>query len=96
MNVYDIVLIVSYVVNSNPYDCVADMNADSEINVIDIVLLVQEILNIDNFRGAVNWLKHHFPELRAETRLKALSNKKLWIKTKCHYSHDIMTLYPEI
>ena len=77
LNIYDIVLIVSHVLNNSLYDCVADINSDSEINVVDIVLLVQEILDIDTFRGAANWLKRHFPELRAETRLKAFSDKKL-------------------
>ena len=36
--------------------------------------MVQQILGIDSFRGAVNWLHHHFPELKVNERIKKLHN----------------------
>ena len=74
LNVGDIVAAVSYVlVDSLGYNCTIDLNSDGIINVVDIVMMVQEVLNINSFRGAVNWLDKHIPELKAKDRLRKLS-----------------------
>tara|TARA_Y100000590_G_scaffold421726_1_gene525725 strand:+ start:921 stop:2165 length:1245 start_codon:yes stop_codon:yes gene_type:complete len=73
LNVADIVLAVSHIIGSSMnYDCSIDLNNDNTINVVDIVMMVQEILNIDSFRGAVNWLDKHIPEFKAKDRLKKI------------------------
>ena len=75
LNVGDIVLAVSHIIdNSQAYDCTIDLNSDNIINVVDIVIMVQEILNINSFRGAVNWLDKHIPELHAKKRLRQLKS----------------------
>ena len=59
LNIADIVTVVYYVLDESEYLCSADMNNDGMMDVLDIVEMVQEILGIESFRGAVNWL-HHF------------------------------------
>tara|TARA_Y100000590_G_C15731579_1_gene1017226 strand:+ start:1041 stop:2282 length:1242 start_codon:yes stop_codon:yes gene_type:complete len=77
INVSDIVLSVSNIVNDMTYyDCRVDLNNDNVVNVVDIVMLVQDIMNIESFSGAVNWLNHHFPEFKPKDRLKKLQSKQ--------------------
>ena len=72
LNIADIVTVVYYVLDESEYLCSADLNNDGEMDVLDIVEMVQEILGIESFRGAVNWLHHHFPELKVNERIKKL------------------------
>ena len=57
----------------------ADVNEDSEINVLDVIALVSEILGT-TFRGAVEWLKVNFPELEVERRLQELNKEQYFSK----------------
>ena len=75
MNVGDIIDVVSSIVNDSEYSCSADLNYDQVVDILDVIMLVQEILGIESFNGAVNWLNHHFPELRAFSKLKEISNQ---------------------
>lgn len=79
LNIADIVTVVYYVLDESEYLCSADLNNDGTMDVLDIVEMVQEILGIESFRGAVNWLHHHFPELKVNERIK-----KLHISAKKH------------
>ena len=45
LNVVDIILIVSSILDEEPYNCISDMNNDSIVNISDIILLIQIILN---------------------------------------------------
>ena len=72
LNIADIVTVVYYVLDESEYLCSADLNNDGTMDVLDIVEMVQEILGIESFRGAVNWLHHHFPELKVNERIKKL------------------------
>ena len=45
INVLDVVLIVSSILNNNTYNICYDMNEDSYINVLDIIIIVNIILN---------------------------------------------------
>ena len=72
LNIADIVTVVYYVLDESEYLCSADLNNDGVMDVLDIVEMVQEILGIESFRGAVNWLHHHFPELKVNERIKKL------------------------
>ena len=72
LNIADIVTVVYYVLDESEYLCSADLNNDGAMDVLDIVEMVQEILGIESFRGAVNWLHHHFPELKVNERIKKL------------------------
>ena len=74
LNITDIVTVVYYVLDEADYLCSADINSDGAMDVLDIVDMVQQILGIDSFRGAVNWLHHHFPELKVNERIKKLHN----------------------
>ena len=71
LNIFDIVMAVSLIVNNSSYNCKVDLNSDGTMNVVDVVAMVQQIFNIDSFSGAVNWLNRHFPSLNAINRLKA-------------------------
>ena len=72
LNITDIVTVVYYVLDEAEYACSADINSDGNMNILDVVEMVQEILGIESFRGAVNWLHHHFPELKVNERIKKL------------------------
>ena len=72
LNIADIVTVVYYVLDESDYLCSADMNNDGVMDVLDVVEMVQEVLGIESFRGAVNWLHHHFPELKVNERIKKL------------------------
>ena len=71
LNIFDIVMAVSLIVNNSSYNCKVDLNSDGDMNVVDVVAMVQQIFNIDSFSGAVNWLNRHFPSLNVMGRLKA-------------------------
>lgn len=71
LNVFDIIIAVSSIINNNDFDCKADFNQDGIVNIIDVVEMVQEIFNIDSFFGAVNWIDRHFPSLKIIDKLQA-------------------------
>ena len=70
LNVVDIIEIVNFILTNSEYMCSADVNNDQIMNIVDVIILVQEIIGIDSFRGAANWLMHHFPELKVNERIK--------------------------
>ena len=72
LNITDIVTVVYYVLDQADYVCAADLNNDGSMDILDVISMVQEILGIDSFRGAANWLHHHFPELKVNERIKKL------------------------
>ena len=45
INVQDVVLLVSMILNGYPPNLEADINQDGQINVLDTVLLIELILN---------------------------------------------------
>jgi len=45
LDIVDVVITVSNILDDVAYDCTADMNGDSLINVSDIIVIVQEITN---------------------------------------------------
>ena len=45
INVVDIVVLVTMILNDFEYDSLADINGDTLINIVDIVMLVDWILN---------------------------------------------------
>ena len=45
INVVDIIIIVTMILNNNQYEITADVNQDNLINIVDIVILVDLILN---------------------------------------------------
>ena len=69
LNISDIVTIVYLILDQAEYNCTADVNNDGHMNILDAVELVQTILGIDSFRGAANWLKHHFPQLKVNEQI---------------------------
>ena len=71
LNIFDIIIAVSSIVNNDDFDCKADFNQDGIVNIIDVVEMVQEIFNIDSFFGAVNWIDRHFPSLKIIDKLQA-------------------------
>jgi len=78
INIADIVSIVHLILDESEYNCTADVNNDGSMNILDAVQLVQDVLGIDSFRGAANWLKHHFPELNVNKQIiKAFKNTKV-------------------
>ena len=78
INIADIVSIVHLILDKSEYNCTADVNNDGSMNILDAVQLVQDVLGIDSFRGAANWLKHHFPELNVNKQIiKAFKNTKV-------------------
>ena len=83
LNVSDIVIIVSFILNTTTPDeeefLTADISQDGTLNVQDIILVVQEVIGT-TFRGAVEWLKVNFPELEVEKRLQELDKSKYFAK----------------
>jgi len=75
LNITDIVLIVSYVLNTTQpteeEQLTADINQDGVVNILDVIQVVSEILGT-SFRGAIEWLKVNYPELDVERRLQDL------------------------
>jgi hypothetical protein len=45
LNVVDIILIVSSILDEEPYNCISDMNNDSIVNISDIIIIIQIITN---------------------------------------------------
>jgi len=77
LNIIDIVQIVDLILTDSEYTCSADSNSDEVINILDVIQLVQNILGIESFQGAVNWIQKHFPEMKVNERVKqALSNSR--------------------
>ena len=72
LNVSDIVVMVSFILNtsipSEEQELTADINQDGIINIVDIILLVNDILGT-TFSESVEWLEENFPELETKKRL---------------------------
>ena len=83
LNVSDIVLIVSFILNTTtPTEeqfLTADISQDGLLNVQDIIMVVQEVIGV-SFRGAVEWLIENFPELEVERRLQELNKSEHFAK----------------
>ena len=45
LNISDVVILVSTIINSYDYNIYGDMNQDGFLDVIDIVMLIDDILN---------------------------------------------------
>ena len=45
LDIVDIVITVSNILDGNPYDCISDMNSDNIVNVSDIIIVIQVITN---------------------------------------------------
>jgi len=71
LNIFDIVMAVSLIVNESNFNCRVDLNNDGQMNVMDVIAMVQYIFSIDSFPGAVNWLNRHFPSFDVIGKLKA-------------------------
>ena len=70
LNIIDIVQIVGLILTDSEYTCSADSNSDGVVNILDVIQLVQNILGIESFQGAVNWIQKHFPEMKVNYRVK--------------------------
>ena len=83
LNVSDIVIIVSFILNTTTPDeeefLTADISQDGLLNIQDIIMVVQEVIGT-NFRGAVEWLIENYPELEVEKRLQELDKSKYFAK----------------
>ena len=45
LDIIDVVMAVSNILDDAPYDCASDMNSDNLVNVSDIIVMIQEIIN---------------------------------------------------
>ena len=45
LNIVDVVMLVSNILDDAPYNCTSDMNNDDTINVSDVILMIQEIIS---------------------------------------------------
>ena len=82
LNVNDIVLIVNFVLGETPTEeefLTADINQDGTLNILDVIQVVSEILGT-TFRGAVEWLKENYPQLKVEERLSKLNKSEYFTK----------------
>ena len=79
LNVSDIVVMVSFILNtsipSEEQELTADMNQDGIVNIVDIILLVNGILGT-TFSESVEWLEENFPELKTKERLSKLDKSE--------------------
>ena len=79
LNITDVVLVVSYVLNTiTPTEeelLTADFNQDGLLNILDVIQLVSEILGT-TFNESVEWLEENFPQLNTKERLNKLGEIK--------------------
>ena len=79
LNITDVVLVVSYVLNTiTPTEeelLTADFNQDGLLNILDVIQLVSEILGT-TFNESVEWLEDNFPQLNTKERLNKLGEIK--------------------
>ena len=54
LNVGDIIVVVSSIIDNSEYNCSADMNNDQVVDILDIIILLHQILEIDSLNGAFN------------------------------------------
>jgi hypothetical protein len=81
LNITDIIIMVNFILYPDLEDeywtptleefITADINQDGTLNILDVIQVVQEILGT-TFRGAVEFLKENFPQLKVEERLSKL------------------------
>ena len=83
LNVSDIVVMVSFILNtsipSEEQELTADMNQDGIVNIVDIILLVNGIPGT-TFSESVEWLEENFPELNTKERLSKLNKSEYFAK----------------
>ena len=84
LNISDIILLINIILNPNDVYLpeiltAADVYADGEINVIDVVQLVNEVLGT-TFAQSVEWLEENFPELKTKERLSKLNKEQYFSK----------------
>ena len=83
LNVVDIVVMVSFILNTTiPTEeefLTADISQDGILNILDVIMIVQEVIGT-NFRGAVDWLEENYPELKTKERLSKLDKSKYFSK----------------
>ena len=83
LNVSDIVVMVSFILNTSipteEQELTADMNQDGIVNIVDIILLVNDILGT-TFSESVEWLEENFPELETKERLSKLNKSVYFAK----------------
>ena len=83
LNVSDIVVMVSFILNTSipteEQELTADMNQDGIVNIVDIILLVNDILGT-TFSESVEWLEENFPELKTKERLSKLDKSEYFAK----------------
>ena len=83
LNVSDIVVMVSFILNtsipSEEQELTADINQDGIVNIVDIILLVNDILGT-TFSESVEWLEENFPELETKERLSKLDKSVYFAK----------------
>ena len=60
----------------------ADMNQDTIVNVLDVILLVNEILGT-SFAQSVQWLENNFPTFKVKERLDNLNKSQFFAKKSC-------------
>ena len=83
LNITDIVLIVSYVLNTTQpteeEQLTADINQDGVVNILDVIQVVSEILGI-TFGQSVIWLEQNYPQLEVRDRLSKLNKSENFTK----------------
>ena len=83
LNVSDIVVMVSFILNtsipSEEQELTADLSQDGIVNIVDIILLVNDILGT-TFSESVEWLEENFPELKTKERLSKLNKLENFAK----------------
>ena len=45
LDIIDVVISISNILDDAPYDCTSDMNNDNVTNVSDIIIMIQEIIS---------------------------------------------------
>ena len=61
------------------------MNQDGILNILDVIGVVTEILGT-TFRGAVEWLKENYPQLKGN--IKKIKTAVLWKKKDSTFEPD--------
>ena len=83
LNITDIVLIVSYVLNTTQpteeEQLTADINQDGVVNILDVIQVVSEILGT-TFGQSVIWLEQNYPQLEVRDRLSKLNKMENFTK----------------
>jgi hypothetical protein len=78
--------LINFVLGQTPTEeesLTSDMNQDTIVNILDVILLVNEILGT-TFAQSVQWLEENFPSLNTKERLSKLDKSQFFAKRdKC-------------